>query len=179
VTIALRTQQVIAYETGVTDTVDPLAGSYYVEHLTDEIEKKAEDYLKRIDEMGGAVEAIEAGFVQKEIQESAYAYQKAIESGERVVVGVNKFATKQSAPVKTLRVDPKVREEQCAALAKLKAERNQQAVDAALANLKKAAQGEDNLMPHFLRCVHAYATLGEICDTMREIFGEYRAPTTV
>ena len=179
VTIALRTQQVIAYETGVTDTVDPLAGSYYVEHLTDEIEKKAADYLKRIDDMGGAVEAIEAGFVQKEIQASAYAYQKAIESGERVVVGVNKFATKESAPVKTLRVDPKVREEQCAALAKLRAQRDDRAVKAGLAELKKAAQGDDNLMPHFVRCVHAYATLGEICDTMREVFGEYRAPATV
>ena len=179
VTIALRTQQVIAYETGVTETIDPLAGSYFVEHLTDEIEKEAEDYINRIDQMGGAVEAIEAGFVQREIQASAYAFQKAVESGQRVVVGVNKFQSKETNPVDILKVDPKVREEQSAALAKLRAERDNQAVDAALANLKKAAQGEDNLMPHFVRCVHAYATLGEICDTMRAVFGEYRAPTTI
>lgn len=179
VTIALRTQQVIAYETGVTETIDPLAGSYYVEHLTDEIEKQAVDYIERIDKTGGAVEAIEAGFVQREIQASAYAYQKAVESGERIVVGVNKFQSKETSSVKTLRVDPKVGEEQCAALAKLRAERDNKAVDAALADLKNASQGEDNLMPHFVRCVHAYATLGEICDTMRAVFGEYNAPTTI
>ncbi|MBI5523177.1 MAG: methylmalonyl-CoA mutase family protein [Desulfarculus sp.] len=179
VTIALRTQQLIAYETGVTETIDPLAGSYYVEALTDQIEQKAHDYIKRIDEMGGAPEAIERGFVQREIQEAAYAYQKAIETGERVVVGMNKFVTKDKHQGELLRVDPKVREEQATALAKLRAERDNQAVTAGLAALKAAAQGEENLMPHLVNCVRAYATLGEICDTLRGVFGEYRAPSTI
>ena len=179
VTIALRTQQVIAYETGVTETIDPLAGSYFVEHLTDEIERQAADYIERIDGMGGAVEAIEAGFVQREIQASAYSFQKAVESNERVVVGVNKFQSKETNKVETLKVDPQVQEEQSAALAKLRAERDNQAVQAGLADLQKAARGEENLMPHFVRCVHAYATLGEICDTLRAVFGEYRAPSTI
>ncbi|MBI4798362.1 MAG: methylmalonyl-CoA mutase family protein [Desulfarculus sp.] len=179
VTIALRTQQLIAYETGVTETIDPLAGSYYVEALTDQIEQKAHDYIKRIDDMGGAAEAIERGFVQREIQEAAYAYQKAIETGERVVVGMNKFVTKDKHQGELLRVDPKVREEQAAALAKIRAERDNQAVSAGLATLKAAAQGEENLMPHLVNCVRAYATLGEICDTLRGVFGEYRAPSTI
>jgi methylmalonyl-CoA mutase N-terminal domain/subunit len=173
VTIALRTQQIIAYETGVGDTIDPLAGSYYVEHLPDEIERQAEEYIKKIDELGGAPEAIERGFVQREIQQSAYDYQKAIESGERVVVGMNKFVTKEPFTGKLLRVDPQVREDQAAALAKLRANRDQAAVDRGLAALKAAAQDDSNLMPHFLNCVRAYATLGEICDTLRGVFGEY------
>ena len=179
VTIALRTQQIIAYETGVGDTVDPLAGSYYVEHLTDEIERQAEEYIKKIDELGGAPEAIERGFVQREIQQSAYAYQKAIESGERVVVGMNKFVTHEPFTGKLLRVDPQVRQDQAAALARLRAQRDQAAVDQGLVALKAAAQDDGNLMPHFLACVRAYATLGEICDTLRGVFGEYRAPSTI
>jgi methylmalonyl-CoA mutase N-terminal domain/subunit len=179
VTTALRTQQVIAYETGVTDTVDPLAGSYYVEALTDEIERQAADYIRQIDEMGGAPEAIERGFVQKEIQEAAYAYQKAVEKGERVVVGVNKFTSQEQFKGNLLRVDPQVREDQCAALAKLRAERDNAAVTTGLAALKKAAQGDENLLPHFLACVRAYATLGEVCDTLRGVYGEYRAPRTI
>ncbi len=179
VTIALRTQQLIAYETGVGDTIDPLAGSYYVEHLTDEIERQAEEYIKKIDELGGAPEAIERGFVQREIQQSAYDYQKAIESGSRVVVGMNKFVTKEQFTGKLLRVDPQVREDQAAALAKLRAGRDQAAVNQGLAALKAAAQDDANLMPHFLTCVRAYATLGEICDTLRGVFGEYRAPSTI
>ncbi len=179
VTTALRTQQVIAYETGVTDTVDPLAGSYYVEKLTDQIEEQALAYIKQIDEMGGAPEAIERGFVQKEIQEAAYAYQKAVETGERVVVGVNKFTSQEQFKGNLLRVDPKVRDEQCAALARLRAERDNAAVASGLAGLKKAAQDGENLMPHFLGCVRAYATLGEICDTLRGVYGEYRAPRTI
>jgi methylmalonyl-CoA mutase N-terminal domain/subunit len=179
VTIALRTQQIIGYESGVTDTVDPLAGSYYIESLTDEIEKRAEEYIAKIDEMGGAVEAVEQGYVQREIQEAAYEYQKAIESGQRVVVGVNKFATSEEPPGDILRVDPKVRLEQMEALAQLKAQRDNAAVQSRLAALEAAAQGEDNLMPHFLSCVEAYATLGEICDTLRGVFGEYQAPTTI
>ncbi len=179
VTIALRTQQIIAYETGVTETVDPLAGSYYIEDLTDRIEQEAMEYIQRIDEMGGAPEAIERGYVQREIQEAAYAYQKDVENQRRIVVGVNKFTTDEEFTGKILRVDPKVREEQMAALAKLRAERDNQAVEQSLAALKQAAQGSDNLMPHFLQCVRVYTTLGEICDTLRGVFGEYRAPATI
>jgi methylmalonyl-CoA mutase N-terminal domain/subunit len=179
VTIALRTQQVIAHETGVTDTADPLAGSYYIEHLTDEIERQASEYIQRIDEMGGAAEAIEKGFVQREIQEAAYAYQKAVETGQRVVVGVNKFVAGEAPLGEILRVDPKVREAKCEALAKLRAERDDQAVKDKLAALERAARDEANLMPHFLDCVRVYATLGEICDTLRGVFGEYQAPATI
>jgi methylmalonyl-CoA mutase N-terminal domain/subunit len=179
VTIALRTQQLIAYETGVGDTIDPLAGSYYVERLTDEIERQALDYIEKIDALGGAAEAIERGFVQREIQQAAYDYQKAIETGQRVVVGMNKFVTKEPFAGKLLRVDPKVREDQAAALAALRAGRDQAAVDQGLKALRAAAQGDENLMPHFLACVRAYATLGEICDTLRGVFGEYRAPSTI
>jgi methylmalonyl-CoA mutase N-terminal domain/subunit len=179
VTIALRTQQIIAYETGVTETVDPLAGSYYIEHLTDEIERRAMEYIRRIDEMGGAPAAIEQGYIQSEIQQAAYDYQKAIESGERIVVGVNKFVGADEPLGELLRVDPKVREERCRQLAKLRAERDNQAVNKALAALEAAAKGDDNLMPRFLDCVRVYATLGEICDTLRGVFGEYKAPTII
>ncbi|KIX11455.1 methylmalonyl-CoA mutase [Dethiosulfatarculus sandiegensis] len=179
VTIALRTQQVIAYETGVANTVDPLAGSYYVEHLTDEIEKKALEYIEQIDEMGGSVEAIERGYVQREIQDAAYAYQKAVESGERVVVGVNKFVSDEAPPADLLKVDPKVGEAQAMALAKLRSERDNQAVDQRLAELREAAKGTSNLMPYILDSVRVYATLGEICNTLRDVYGEYQAPKTI
>ncbi len=179
VTIALRTQQVIAYETGVTETVDPLAGSYYVEHLTDQIEEQALKYIERIDGMGGAPEAIEQGFVQREIQDAAYAYQKAVESGERVVVGVNKFVTEDLPLSDILRVDPAVREAQVKALAKLRAERDNEAVQRHLGALKAAAEGSENLLPRILDCVRVYTTLGEICDTLRGVFGEYQAPKTI
>ena len=179
VTIALRTQQIIAYETGVTDTVDPLAGSYYVEHLTDQIEAKATEYIERIDEMGGAIEAIEAGYVQREIQEAAYQFQKDVESGERVVVGVNKFVTKETGHGELLRVDPAVRQEQKKALAQLRAERDNAAVERTLKALEAAARGDENLMPKILDCVRVYTTLGEICGRLREVFGEYRAPATI
>ncbi|MCB2186131.1 MAG: methylmalonyl-CoA mutase, partial [Deltaproteobacteria bacterium] len=179
VTIALRTQQIIAYETGAGDTIDPLAGSYYIESLTDQIEERAAKYIAEIDQMGGAVEAVERGFVQREIQEAAYDYQKAVEAGARVVVGVNKFVTEKQEVPKILRVDPIVREEQAQALADLRAQRDSQAVEAALAALKAAAIDGGNLMPHFLAGVRAYATLGEICDTLRGVFGEYQAPMTI
>ncbi|KMY67766.1 methylmalonyl-CoA mutase [Desulfocarbo indianensis] len=179
VTIALRTQQIIAYESGVTETIDPLAGSYYIEKLTDEIESQAYDYIQKIDEMGGAPEAIENGYVQREIQEAAYAYQKAVESGERVVVGVNKFTAKAEPLGEILRVDHAVREARVKELAQLRSQRNNQAVQANLAALKKAAQGDENLMPKFLDCVRVYATLGEICDTLRGVYGEYQAPSTI
>lgn len=179
VTVALRTQQIVGYETGVTETIDPLGGSYYVEALTDEIERQAEGYIARIDEMGGAPVAIEKGYVQREIQQAAYDYQKAVESGDRVVVGVNKFVTAKEPVGEILRVDPKVREEQVEALAKLRAERDNAAVDQALAALKAAAQGGDNLLPKIVDCVRVYTTLGEICGELRGVFGEYQAPVTI
>ena len=179
VQIALRTQQLIAYETGVTETVDPLAGSYYIEHLTNTIENQAADYIRRIDELGGAAAAIEQGFVQREIQESAYKFQKAVEQGERIVVGLNKFQVQEPKPTGLLRVNPAVREQQMKKLQRLKEKRDSGAVQASLAGLKKAAQGEDNLLPLILQAVRAYATLGEICDTLREVFGEYTAVSTL
>ena len=179
VQIALRTQQLIAYETGVTETIDPLAGSYYIEHLTNTIESQAADYIRRIDELGGAASAIEQGFVQREIQESAYKYQKAVEQGERIVVGLNKFQVQEPKPTGLLRVDPTVREQQMKKLQRLKEKRDNGAVQTSLTGLKKAAQGEDNLLPLILQAVRAYATLGEICDTLREVFGEYTAVSTL
>lgn len=175
VQIALRTQQIIAYETGATATVDPLAGSYYIEALTSEIENRAFDYIKKIDEMGGAVKAVESGYMESEIQESAYRFQKAVESGEQVIVGMNRFQSTggEKSPGTLLRVDPAVREEQCRRLEKLRTERDSSGVQAALAELKKAAQGTDNLMYPILDAVKKRATLGEICDVLRAVFGEY------
>ena len=174
VRVALRTQQVIAHELGVTDTVDPLGGSYYVETLTNRIEEEASDYIRRIDEMGGAPAAIEQGYVQKEIQESAYAYQRQIETEERVVVGLNRFQTEEEPLTGLLRVDPSVRESQAAALEALRAERDGDAVKRTLADLQRAAEGAGNLVPPMIEAVKAYATLGEICDVLRGVFGEYR-----
>ncbi|MEN6491564.1 MAG: methylmalonyl-CoA mutase family protein, partial [Rectinema sp.] len=174
VRIALRTQQIIAYESGAAETVDPLAGSYYVESLTDRIEKEALQYIKRIDDLGGAVKAIEQGYIQQEIQDSAYAWQMDVEKNERIIVGLNKFQVKENPPKGLLRVDPAVGEHQRQKLASLKANRNQNNVDSALASLRKAASGADNLMPPILEAVRAYATLGEICGVLREEFGEYK-----
>jgi methylmalonyl-CoA mutase N-terminal domain/subunit len=174
VRIALRTQQVIAYESGVTETVDPLAGSYYIEKLTNEIEKQASEYIEKIDNLGGVSYAIEKGFIQQEIQNSAYQYQKNIEESSQVVVGVNKFKIKEGAPKGLLRVNPKVGRQQVEKLAKLKSERNNKKVKGNLELLKKAANTEINLMPIILECVKSYATLGEICDVLRNIFGEYK-----
>ena len=179
VQIALRTQQLIAYESGVTDTVDPLAGSYYVEELTREIEQRAEAYIKKIDEMGGAPAAIEKGYIQREIQDSAYQYQREIEKEERVVVGVNRFQAEQEKPTNLLRVDPAVRISQIEKVKKLKSERDEEAVKKSLVQLKRAAEGSGNLMPPIFDAVKAYATLGEICDVMREVYGEYQQVTTV
>ncbi|MBN1842375.1 MAG: methylmalonyl-CoA mutase family protein [Deltaproteobacteria bacterium] len=179
VQIALRTQQVVAYESGVANTVDPLGGSFFVERLTDEIEQLAQAYLDQIDENGGAVAAIEQGFIQKEIQESAYAYQRAVESGDQVVVGLNKFQQEEAPPRNLLRVDPAVGESQVAKLKQVKARRDGAAVVSALERLKNCAQGTDNLMPHIIEAVRCYASLGEICDTLREVFGEYRAVSTL
>jgi methylmalonyl-CoA mutase, N-terminal domain len=178
VRIALRTQQIIAYESGVAETPDPLAGSYYVESLTDRVEKEALAYLARIDELGGAVRAIEEGYVQREIQDAAYAYQKKIESGERVVVGLNKFQVPEGRPTGLLKVDPSVGERQAAALRALRLRRDGARVAAALRGVDAAARGDANMMPPILEAVRAYATLGEICDAMRAVFGEYRPGST-
>lgn len=173
VQIALRTQQVIAHETGVADTVDPLAGSYYIEALTNEIEKKANEYIKKIDDMGGAVKAVECGFIEEEIQESAYQFQKAVESGDQVIVGVNKFQTGTAPPTNLLRVDPAVRKMQIDRLGKLRNERDNNAASASLAELRRCAQGTDNVMIPILDAVKKRVTLGEICGVLREVFGEY------
>jgi methylmalonyl-CoA mutase N-terminal domain/subunit len=179
VQLALRTQQVIAYESGVASTADPLGGSFFVEHLTDEIEKQARAYLDKIDENGGAVAAIEQGFIQKEIQESAYTYQRAVEMNDQIVVGLNKFQQEESPPTNLLRVNPAVRESQMAKLEQLRNQRDTKAVAAALKNLTTCAKGTDNLMPPILEAVRCYATLGEICDTLRAVFGEYKAMSTL
>ncbi|OGP71849.1 MAG: methylmalonyl-CoA mutase [Deltaproteobacteria bacterium RBG_13_58_19] len=174
VQVALRTQQVIAHESAVCDTVDPLAGSYYLEYLTDQVEAKARDYIDQIDRLGGAVAAIEKGFIQKEIQDSAYRYQKEIETGGRVVVGLNRFQMAEEEVFKDLlKVDPAVGDKQVARLKELKNTRDNAAVEKALGELKTAAQGTANLMPPILTAVKTMATLGEICDTLRAVFGEY------
>jgi methylmalonyl-CoA mutase, N-terminal domain len=173
VQIALRTQQIIGYETGAAETVDPLAGSYYVEALTDQIERQAVDYIRRIDEMGGAVRAVECGFIEGEIQDSAYRFQKAVESGDQVIVGVNRFQTEETLPSGLLRVDPAVRQTQISRLQKLRSERDSSAVSAALAELEKVAEGTGNLMPSILAAVKKRVTLGEICNVLRKVFGEY------
>ena len=171
--IALRTQQVIAFESGVTDTVDPLAGSYFVEALTDEIEAAAHIYIDKIEAMGGSVNAIENGYIQQEIANAAYQYQKEVESGERVIVGVNKFTQKEESFDEVFNIDESIRAIQIDKLKKLRAERNNEAVEEALLNLKKAANGTENLMPFILLAVEEYATLGEIANCLREVFGEY------
>ncbi len=172
--LALRTQQVIAYESGVADTVDPLGGSYAIESLTTEIERRVFDYLDRIEALGGMLRAIEIGWVQKEIHESAYAYQRAIESGEQVVVGVNRFVLPEDRPIPVLRIDPEIEQAQVERLRRIKAERDAAAVRRALAELEEAARSTENLMPFIIRAVEAYATLGEISDCLRRVFGEHR-----
>jgi len=181
VQIALRTQQIIAHESGVADTIDPLAGSYYVEHLTDEIERQAADYIGRIDNLGGSLRATELGFVQREIQEAAYRAQQAIEQQEQVVVGVNKYATEQGdRSDKLLRVDQTVQQRQEAKLARLRQSRDNDQVQKALERIKVAASQEDRpLLPLFLEAIENYATLGEVCEVLRTVFGEYSPHTMV
>ncbi|OGO76752.1 MAG: methylmalonyl-CoA mutase [Clostridiales bacterium GWB2_37_7] len=174
VRVALRTQQIVAYESGVTETVDPLAGSYYVEAMTNDIETRAMEYIKKIDDIGGAVKAIERGYIQQEIQDSSYKYQMEIESNDRIIVGMNKFQIKEAAPKGLLRVDPAVGELQRQKLETLRQERDNNKVNTALEALKKAAQTDENLMPFILEAVRTYATLGEICGVLREVFGEYQ-----
>ena len=180
VTIALRTQQIIAYESGLADVVDPLGGSYYVEAMTNAIEKEAMEYIKKIDEMGGAVEAIEKGYIQKEIQDSAYAWQMSVESGERTIVGVNKFQQEEKPVEGLLRVDASAGEFQKKKLAEVKATRDNAKVAEELAKLETAAADESvNLMPVILDCVRAYCSLGEICGVLRKVFGEYKPHVTL
>jgi methylmalonyl-CoA mutase N-terminal domain/subunit len=171
--IALRTQQVIAFESGAADTADPLAGSFFVENLTDEMEVAAQLYVDKIDAMGGAVYAVESGYMQNEIARAAYDYQLDVENGGRVIVGVNKFTQKEEGINDTLQIDESIRTIQSEKLNRLKLQRNRVEVASALDNLKKAAESTDNLMPYILRAVETYATLGEISDVMRSVFGEY------
>lgn len=174
-TLALRTQQLLAYESGVTDTIDPLAGSYYIENLTNKIEQEAYAYIEKIDKMGGAVAAIEQGYMQQEMAAHAYEYQRDVELGKRTVIGVNKFTdSKALAEQDVLTADLSVGERQIARLNKMKAGRDNTAVQAALAKLRTAAKGTENLMPYLIDAVKAYATLGEICGVLREEFGEYK-----
>ncbi len=174
VRIALRTQQLIAYESGVADMIDPLGGSYAVEALTNEIERKATQYLEKIDAMGGGVKGIESGYIQEEIAESAYQYQKEIETKKRIIVGLNQFQIEEEPLKDILRIRPEVEQYQKEKLSRAKKERDYKKVKETLAVLKKAAQGKDNVVPPILDAVRAYATLGEISDTLREVFGEYR-----
>lgn len=185
VTIALRTQQIVAYESGLADVVDPLGGSYYVEAMTNSIEAEAKEYIRKIDEMGGAVEAIDKGYIQKEIQDAAYAWQMSVESGERTIVGVNKFTMEEPPVTGLLKIDASVGEKKKAQLAQDKANRDQAKVAEELAKLEKAAQtpaeGPDhvNLMPVILDCVRAYCTEGEICGVLRKVYGEYKPHNTL
>jgi methylmalonyl-CoA mutase, N-terminal domain len=179
VLLALRTQQVIGYEIGAADTADPLGGSYYIESLTDHIEEEALSYIKRIDEMGGAVEAIEKGFIQKEIQASAYRYQKEIESQERIVIGVNRFTHSGEQPIDLLKMDPATSQRQVERLKEVRLSRNQGKVAESMQDLRRAAHSDENLMPYILNAVKAYASLGEICGVLRDVFGEYQQQITL
>jgi methylmalonyl-CoA mutase N-terminal domain/subunit len=174
VQVALRTQQVIAYESGVADTVDPLGGSYYVEWLTNKIEQGIKEYITRVDEIGGALEAIKKGYIQREIRRSAYDYQKAVDSGEQVVVGVNKFASTEKSEVKLLEIDEAIERKQTERLKKLKRERDNAKVKEALDEVRQVARGDQNVMPVLIDAVKVYATVGEISDVLRDVFGEYK-----
>ena len=176
VTIALRTQQIIAEEIGVTNTIDPLAGSYFVEALTNKMEKAAMDYINKIDELGGILKAIELGFPQQEIADAAYRYQQQIDKNEKVVVGVNKYTMEQEQPIEILRIDPEVEKKQLERLKKIKAERDNEKVTDRLGKLKDAAKRDENLMPYIIDAVREYATLQEICDTFREVYGTFSDP---
>ena len=177
--IALRTQQIVGYETGVPNTVDPLAGSYYIESLTNQIEERALDYLAKIEALGGMLKAIERGYVQQEIQSAAYEYQKAVDHGETVVVGVNRFAVEEEKPIPLHRIDEALEPQQVERLRALRARRDKKPWEAALQQVEDAARSGDNLMPRILTAVEASATVGEISDTMRRVFGEYEEAVVV
>jgi len=175
VRVALRTQQIVAHESGAAQTIDPLAGAYYIEALTNKMEEKTFEYIRRIDEMGGAIVAIEKGFFQKEIADSAYKYQREIEEMKRTIVGVNDYKIeKEETPIELLRVDPKVEKEQLASLHEFKQERNKKKVEEVLGKLRRSAEKNENLMPVIIESVKAYATLGEICEELRQVYGEYK-----
>lgn len=178
-TIALRTQQVIAHESGVTDSIDPLAGSYYVERLTNEIEKRAKEYIDRIESLGGVISCIESGWIQKEIQNAAYMHQMAVESGNETIVGVNNFTQNEKEKAEVLKIDPELEKEQVARLKKMKASRDNQLVEKHLDAIKKAAEGNDNLMPLFITAAEDKVTLGEISDALRSVFGLYKETITI
>jgi methylmalonyl-CoA mutase N-terminal domain/subunit len=173
--IALRTQQIVAFESGVADTADPLAGSYFVESLTHQIEKEALSLIETIDEMGGSIPAIENGFMQNKIAESAYAYQKNIESKDKIIVGVNEFISTSNTNIPVFKIDEKIRQDQINQLTKLKSNRDNVKVAASLAAIKEAALGTTNLMPVVIAAVENYCTLGEIADILRNVFGEYQS----
>jgi methylmalonyl-CoA mutase N-terminal domain/subunit len=175
VRVALRTQQIIAHESGATNTVDPTAGSYYIETLTNEMEEEAMEYIRKIDDMGGATTAIEKGFFQKEIADSAYRYQREVDEKRRIIVGLNEYTIEEEeCPIELLRIDPKVEREQVAQLQKLKRERDNKKAKETLEKLHYAAEKDENLMPTIIEAVKAYVTLGEITDVLREVYGEYK-----
>ena len=174
VTIAMRTQQVIAHESGVDRAVDPLAGSYYVEYLTDEMEKRCLQIFEKIEKLGGIIRAIEEGYPQREIADSAFIFQREVETGARKIVGVNAFQSEKSAPIPTLKIEESVEREQIERLHAVKRARSPQAVKEALRLVEEACRGEQNLMPPVLAAVKAYATLGEVCDVFRKVWGAYR-----
>ena len=169
----------LAYETGIADVIDPLAGSYYVESLTDKLENEINAYLEKIDDMGGSLEAISQGYQQREIQESAYIMQKQIEEKSKIVVGVNDFINPDEPPVKVFRVDPSIGEKRVNQMKKFRKSRDMELVEVALNKLKTAAEGEENLMPHLIESFESYATIGEVCQVLREIWGEYEENVTL
>jgi methylmalonyl-CoA mutase N-terminal domain/subunit len=176
VRVALRTQQVIGHESGVADTIDPLAGSYFVEYLTDEISQRANEYIRKIDEMGGALAAIENGYMQNEIQEAAYHYQREIEEKEQIVVGVNAFQVQENLELERVAADPAIEQGARARLAEIRAKRDSERVAELLAHLDRAARSSENLMPLLITCVDNSITLGEVCGVLRKVWGEYQAP---
>jgi methylmalonyl-CoA mutase, N-terminal domain len=177
--IALRTQQVIAYESGAAQTIDPLAGSYYIEALTNEIEKRAAEYLGKIEVMGGMLKAIERGFVQQEIQNAAYEYQQAVDREEAIVVGVNRFEIEEEKPIPIQKIDPALESKQIERVRALRARRDAGPWNNALSQVEEAARSGANVMPKIVAAVEAYATVGEIADVMRRVFGEYREAVIV
>jgi methylmalonyl-CoA mutase N-terminal domain/subunit len=179
VQIALRTQQILAYETGVTNVIDPLGGSYFLERLTAELENDAYDYFRRIDELGGVIPAIHVGFFQREIADASYRYQREIENGERIIVGVNEFVVEEEQQIALLKIDREIELEQCRRVQAFREHRDGAATQSALAGLKRAAETTENLMPHYLTCVKSKATLGEISEALVPIFGRYREPAYI
>jgi methylmalonyl-CoA mutase N-terminal domain/subunit len=174
--IALRTQQIVAEESGVTNTVDPLGGSYYIEWLTDKMEEETYKYFDRVEKLGGVIPAVEKGFFQREIAEAAYKYQKEIDKKRRIIVGVNEYKMDEPVEIPILKMDEKGEERQINRLKKLRKNRNNQKFERNQSRLRKAAEGDENLMPYILDCVHSYATLGETCQVLRDVFGEYVEP---